>query len=107
MFDGGDRELDACHSLQLVQHDRLAGPGLLEATLSARKRAGNAVQQLDDVPRIGVDLIERIGMQRSRDRAGLDVHAVGEARELLRLFIVERDVQSLRASTVHEKQRSA
>ena len=86
ILDGDRRELDASHELELVQRDRLAGLGLLEPELRALIRAGDAVQQRDDVARVRIGVVERAREQRTSDRPWLNVHALGEPSELLGLL---------------------
>lgn len=64
----------------------------------ARSYAPGIASRRDDVSRVGIRLVECTGEQGSRDRPGLDMHPVGESRELLRVLVVERDVQPLHAA---------
>jgi hypothetical protein len=102
VFDGDARELDASHGLQLVQRDRLAGLRLPVPELGALVRSGDAVQQLRDVTRVRVGVIECTREQGTSNRPGLDVHAIRETSELLRLLVLESDVQPLHTEIVHE-----
>jgi hypothetical protein len=81
---------------------RLAGLGLLETELRALVRAGETVQQLDDVTGVRVRVVERAGEQRTGNRPRLDMHPLGEPCELLGRLVVKRDVQSLHGPGVHE-----
>jgi hypothetical protein len=58
VLDGGCRELETRHRLQLVDCDRPSGARLLEAELSTLKRARDAVQELDDTTRIDIGFID-------------------------------------------------
>jgi hypothetical protein len=60
ILDSGCRELDSRHELELVDRDRLSGACLLEPELSALECAGYAVEQLDNVPRVDVGLVDRL-----------------------------------------------
>jgi hypothetical protein len=96
ILHSADRELDAGHSLELVERDRFAGVGLFVAELGALVRTWYPVQERGDVACVGVGLIQRGGKQRARDCPGLDVHSVRKSRELLRPFVIERDVEAFR-----------
>jgi len=94
ILDGGRRELDPRHGLQLVEPDRLAGASLVESELSALERAGNAVEELDDVACIDIRLVDRLGQKRSSQRSLLRVRPFREQRELRGALGIQRDVQT-------------
>jgi hypothetical protein len=92
ILDGGSREFDAGHLLELVERNRVAGVSLLPAELGALERAGNTVQQRGNVPSVRVGFIQGASEKRSGDRARLNVHAIRESREFFGLFVVQGDV---------------
>ncbi len=59
VFNGDAREFDASHGLQLIQRDGLPGLRLPEPELCALVRSGDAIQQLGDVTRVRVGVVER------------------------------------------------
>ena len=69
-------------TLELVKRHGLPAARLLKPEPGALVRARDRVEDLGDAARVGVRLVERGREERSRERPFLDVHALGEARQL-------------------------
>src|SRR3954454_591024 len=80
---------------QLIERDPLAGANLAPAQLRTLIRAGDAVEQLHHVARIGVGLVDGCGQQRAGQRPLLQVRAFGQALEALGAFGVEREIEAM------------
>lgn len=99
-------QFDRRHLLQLVDGDRLSCVRLAQPELCALVRAVDTVQERDDIARIGIGVIQGLCEQRARNGARLDVHALSQAQELLRLFVVQRDVHPLDTRSLHVPTRA-
>jgi hypothetical protein len=97
--DCGLAQLNARH-LEVVERNRAPGPRLLQAHLGALERTVDAVEQLGDVPRIGIGLVERVREKRAGERPFLDVRAPREPSQLRGVLAVERDVQPVNRSHI-------
>jgi hypothetical protein len=86
---------DATALLELVEGDGVARLGLCPPKLRAIERVRDAIQNLDHVTRIGVNLVEGGRKQGTGDRARLHVRALGQPSELLGVLVVKCDVQTL------------
>ena len=88
ILDGGCRELEARHALQLVECDSVSGPGVREPELGRLERAENAVEQLDNVACVDLSLVDRrersdrVSVPRARARSSrrLPARARGPAK---------------------------
>lgn len=98
VFERGGAQLDASHELQLVERNGLAGFCLPPSEPGALVRAGDAVQQLDHVPRIGVCFVERARRQRAGQRSLLDMRSLSQSGQLRRPLAVEDDVAGVEGS---------
>jgi hypothetical protein len=61
VLDGGGRQLDLGHELQVVERDRVTGRGIPQPKLRTFVGAVDAVKQRDDVIRIGIGLVDSTG----------------------------------------------
>src|SRR5271163_1489727 len=88
------RAMYATLSSELVEADRFARFGLLQAQHGVLVRTRDPVEQRGDRARVGIGLVQRARQQRSGERSLLNVCALGEHRELGRVLGVQRDVQA-------------
>src|SRR3954471_23158550 len=80
---------------ELIERDAFVGAELTPAQLCALVRAGDAVEQGDDVARVGVGLVNGRCEQRAGQRALLQVRALGQALEALGPLGVEREIEAV------------
>lgn len=95
ILDCCDSQVDARHALQLIEADRLPHPRLAQTELGPLVRAGDAIEQLDDISWIRIGLVERVRKQGPRDGARLDMHPLSQAHQLRRVRVIQRYVQPL------------
>jgi hypothetical protein len=88
------------HGSELVERDRLTGEGLPATQLGPLPRVGHAIEDVRDVARVGVRLVDGVGEQRARERPFLRVRALGEQPQLRGVDLIQRDVES-RAAAGH------
>lgn len=77
---------------QLVERAAFPPARLLEAFLRALPGARDRVENLRDALRLGIGVVERGGEERTRQRSLLHMTALGEHRQLVRVLLVERQV---------------
>jgi len=80
--------------LQVVERGRSAGSGVFEPCRRPFERPGDAIEQVDNMSGIHVGFVDRPGQERTGERAFLQVGPLGETRELRRVLLIERDIQS-------------
>ena len=83
----------AAYPLALVQGDGVPPPRLVGAEARALMTARDPVDQRRHAARLGVRLIESGFQQRLHQRDLVDVHSLGDARELRRALVVEGDME--------------
>jgi len=106
VVDRGNAEPDLRHRSELVQGDRLARAGALQALHGVLVSARDAVEHRDEITCLRIGFLDRGGEQRPRKGAFLDMGALGEPRQPGCVLRVERDVQPM-ARFLHENQRTA
>ena len=88
---------DSRHSrLELVERNGLASFQVCKPGGNPFASTRDPIEQIRDVTRVGIDLVERLGEKRASDRALLDVKPVGELAQTLGVFVVERNVDAVR-----------
>lgn len=81
---------------EIAERASVAGAYLFEPELGALERAGDAVEKRGHVVCVRIGVVECAGEQRPRDGPFVHVSALGQAAELLRVHVVERDVDAVR-----------
>ena len=94
-------ELDSSHRLQLVKRNRFAPPCLLRAKLCTFVRASNPVKQIGHIPRVRIRFVERAREQRTGDSSRLQMQPLRDPLQLCGVLILECDVESLHATSLH------
>ena len=79
VVDRGDAEPDLGHRSELVQGDRLASPGALQALHRVLVSARDPVEHRDEIACFGISFLDRDGEQRPREGAFLDMGALDPA----------------------------
>ena len=95
---GGGAQLDPGHGSKLVERQSLPGPRLFDPELRSLVCSLDAVEQLGDMLRVRIGLVQRSCEQRPRQRPLLHASSLGEARQLRRMLGVERDVEPVTAA---------
>lgn len=80
ILDRRAAQLDARHTLQLVELDGLAAPRLLATELCSLERSVDTVENVRDVPWVGVRLVEGVRQERARERSFVRVRPFCEPR---------------------------
>lgn len=93
VFDRGRGELDPSHGSELVEGNRMVLSSLFESELRSVERSGDPIQDLDDVVRVDVCLVDGVRKERSGERALLDMGPLCEPGELGGVLLVESDIQ--------------
>ncbi len=97
------------HSGQLVERRPLAASRLGQAFLRPLPCAGDGIEDLRDASRIRICVVERRSEKRTRKSSLLHMSALGEPRELPRVFVIEGHIDALRRRrhfvTVHDSAR--
>lgn len=87
----GLAQLDASH-LKVVERDGAALAPLGKSLLRTVEGPVDAVEELREMARVRVRLVERAREERAGERALLDSSTFGEDAEFLRVLVVKRDV---------------
>jgi hypothetical protein len=97
------------HSGQLVERRPFAMSRLGQALLRPLPCAGDGIEDLRDASGIRVCIVKRGSEKRTRKSSLLHMRALGEPRELPRVFVVKGHVDALRRrchlTTVHDSTR--
>lgn len=91
--DRGGGQLDPRHVLEVAQVDRASGPRLTESQSRALERAGDAVEQCDDVRGVGRRVVQSLREERSSQAPLVDARPLGELRKLRGALPIEGDVE--------------
>ncbi len=94
ILDGRTGDLDASQALQLVETNGIAAMGLIEPALRPFESAGDCVEHVDNVARIGICVVDRMREKRPGQRPLVDVSPLREATKLRLVRGVQRDIQT-------------
>lgn len=103
------RDFDPGQPSEVVERYRATSPCVIESLPGAFQSPGQAVQQSSYLAWIRISFVERLGQERSRKRAFIDVSALSQFGQLRRVGWVQSHVQpparSGHIAMVHEPAR--
>ena len=96
ILDRGRRDHDPRHGSESVERDTESRLRLLAPEGRSVERPWNGVEELRDIPRVRIRLVERGRQQRSSQSALVRVRPLGQLPQLEGVLGVERDVDAAR-----------